>query len=110
MRQPTTTAEFAEGLSEAEFQRQVTQLADALGWSLQYHTHDSRRSQPGFPDLVLVHPGQRRLIYAELKAARGAVSDAQWAWHMALRGAGQEAYIWRPADWPDIERALRGPQ
>lgn len=73
MGEPTTTAEYQAQQSEAELQRMVTRLADTLGWTLQYHTHDSRRSQAGFPDLVLVHPGQGRIVYAELKTMKGVV-------------------------------------
>lgn len=42
-------------ISEKEFQAQVLDLARLTGW-LCYHPHDSRRSAPGFPDLVLVRP------------------------------------------------------
>ena len=40
-------------LKESDFQRAVIEMARLHGW-LVYHTHDSRRSAPGFPDLVLV--------------------------------------------------------
>ena len=40
-------------MNEAELQRNVLSLAAMTGW-LAYHTYDSRRSQAGFPDLVLV--------------------------------------------------------
>ncbi len=43
----------SEKLYEKPFQAQVVELARLSGW-LTYHTHDSRRSQSGFPDLVLV--------------------------------------------------------
>lgn len=55
--------------------------ARAAGW-LAYHTHDSRRSEPGFPDAVFVRDG--RIVFAELKAARGRVTPEQRAWLEAL--------------------------
>lgn len=55
--------------SEAAFQQKVEQLAGHCGWRI-YHTHDSRRSAAGFPDLVMVR--DVRLIFAELKSDIGA--------------------------------------
>lgn len=43
----------AGAVMEKVFQAQVLDLAHLSGW-LCYHTHNSRRSAPGFPDLVLV--------------------------------------------------------
>ena len=40
-------------MTEREWQAQVVSAAQALGWTT-YHTHDSRRSNKGWPDLVLV--------------------------------------------------------
>lgn len=90
--------------SEAQFQREVLNLAEFNGWR-PYHTHDSRRSHPGFPDLVLVRDG--RLIFAELKSATGRVRPAQQEWMDALRAVdGVEVYLWRPADIDHITRTL----
>jgi hypothetical protein len=95
-----------ETLTERELQNAVIELAGYLGWRT-YHTHDSRRSNPGFPDLVLVRD---RLIFAELKSAKGRLSPAQQFWLADLEhDAGQEVYVWRPSDWLDgtIEQILR---
>ena len=85
-----------EFLGERAFQEAVLQLARLHGW-LAYHTHDSRRSQAGFPDLVLVR-GQR-VVFAELKSAKGRVRPAQRVWLDRLEAAGAETYLWRPSDW-----------
>ena len=91
-------------MTEAAFQQHILDRARAAGWRC-YHTHDSRRSEPGFPDLVCVHDG--RLVAAELKAARGRVTEEQAEWLAALgRVEGCEAYLWRPADQPEIEEVL----
>lgn len=88
----------AREMSEATLQAQVITAARAVGW-LVYHTHDSRRSQPGFPDLVLVHARQGRVLFRELKAERGRVHPKQREWLEALQAAGQNAAVWRPSDW-----------
>lgn len=89
----------------------------------------------GFPDLVCVRGP--RLIFAELKARAGRLSVDQRAWLDALglvsqatryaadvamgedllepnlsheadyRGCGVEVYVWKPVDWPEVERTLR---
>ena len=89
-------------MRESELQRHVIELAQMLGW-LVYHTYDSRRSQSGFPDLVMAR--RPRVIFAELKSARGRLRPEQRRWETEL--GGQEYYLWRPADWDDIQRILR---
>lgn len=79
--------------TEAEFTRLFLRVARAKGWTRWYHTHDSRRSDRGFPDWVLVHPGQRRVIFVELKGFAGSASDEQRAWLGDLNAAGAEAYL-----------------
>jgi len=70
-----------------------------------YHTQISIHSAKGFPDLVLVGRGQ--IVFAEVKTATGRVSPEQQAWIDAINANGGRAYIWRPADWLEVERVLR---
>jgi hypothetical protein len=79
--------------TEAEFTRLFLRIARAKGWTRRYHTHDSRRSTRGFPDWVLVHTAQRRILFVELKGFAGTASDEQREWMAALDQAGAEAYI-----------------
>ena len=90
-------------ISEKEFQTTVIQYAQRLGY-LVFHTYDSRRSQRGFPDLVMVREG--RLVVAELKRETGRTKPEQAEWLRLLRSAGVEAYIWRPSQWDAIESVL----
>jgi hypothetical protein len=90
------TAEMAE----------VIVLARALRWRRIYHTHDSRRSNPGFPDLVLCKPP--RLLFLEIKVLPGGrESDPQIEWMRALRECGAEAYtVWLPDEWNALRDLL----
>ena len=69
------------------------------GWR-SYHTYDSRRSAPGWPDLVLLRGGVA--LFRELKLDKGRLTAAQVEWIEALRGAGLDASVWRPRDWETI--------
>lgn len=123
-------------LGEIDLQRQVVQLAEMLGWE---HVHfrpaqtkhgwrtpGSGTMAKGWPDLTLVRARDRRLIFAELKAQGGYLSDEQTKTLLALRAlehrpAGQlheagrgrpdepriEVYVWRPSDFDEIEAVLR---
>lgn len=91
-------------LLEHAFQQQVEGLARVYGWR-RYHTHDSRRSNAGFPDLVLVRGPE--LLFVELKTARGRVRREQLEWLEALRAVpGIEVYLWRPEDWDALHARL----
>ena len=103
-----------EYANEREFQAAVLELLGWHGWRT-YHTHDSRRSNPGFPDIVAVHT-HGGLIFAELKTEKGRVSKAQQEWLDDLTGSLGASihlgYAWvgtlRPSDWTRIERLAKG--
>lgn len=82
-------------ITEAAFQRSVLDLIHLYGlWC--YHTYDSRRSQPGWPDLVIVGP--QGMILRELKTDSGKTTSEQDRVLSMLIDAGQDAGIWRPSD------------
>ena len=91
-------------IDEGEFQWAVEKAAKELGWMV-YHTHDSRGSAKGFPDLVLVR--KKSVIFAELKTETGKLTPAQKRWIAALMAAGQQTYVWRPSDLDSIARILQ---
>ena len=94
-------------ISEDRLQSAILDCAKLFGW-LRYHTHDSRRSHCGFPDLTLVRGA--RIVFAELKSDTGKVTRAQRDWIDALAATGVvETYVWWPKDWTDgtIEEVLR---
>jgi len=87
----------------------VRELALLLGYCV-YHTHDSRRSDAGWPDLVLAHRARKQLLFVELKSARGSLRSAQSVWLDVLASCGAQVAVWRPAQWADgtIQRCLKG--
>ena len=99
--------------TEADFQQAIIELAEATCW-LWYHHPDSRKAPAGFPDLVLVHGERKRIILAELKTEKGRLREDQRTWLDTLTGAAKgapdcvEVHLWRPSDWPTIERILKG--
>lgn len=101
----------AEGLDldidEKAFQAKVVKLAKEWDWEC-YHTFDSRRSESGFPDLVLAHDARRLLLFRELKTETGTVTAAQKRWLNILRRAGADADVWRPSHWSAIVATLTG--
>jgi len=94
--------------SEAAFQTQLVTHARRLGW-LVYHTFDSRRSAPGFPDLILVRGDQ--LLAIECKSADGRVTDEQRTWLEAFDAVRTvRAFVARSdGDWSSIAAVLSPP-
>ena len=113
-------------LTERDFMRQVTELAELFGWqwahfrpamtTTGWRTAVSGPLGKGWPDLVLVRPNAapRRLAFVELKRDGAKTQPDQdrvldvlddLRWSSAL--AGVETYVWRPEDWPQIETILR---
>ena len=81
-------------ITEKELQSAVLEQMRWQGW-LCYHTHDSRRSQPGFPDLVGVKGS--RLLFVEFKTEKGKIRYEQTEWLSALAHAHDEVYLVRPS-------------
>lgn len=96
-------------LTEAQFQAQIVEMAEWLGWRT-YHTFDSRRSHAGFPDLTLVRGGE--LIMAELKDDTGKPTPEQLEWYAQLLVVQDNApgvfhsRIWRPRHMDAVDKLL----
>lgn len=96
---PETTDE-----PEARFLARILALAKQHSW-LCYHTYRSDKSPPGFPDIVMVRPGET--LWVECKTNTGKLTQEQMTWLSLLEHAGQECHVWRPKDWAQIEERLR---
>jgi hypothetical protein len=91
-------------VTEKAWQGVVLELAGFYRW-VSYHTYDSRRSNPGWPDLVLARPPE--LIFVELKTDRGRVRPEQQLWLDRLVACGQEVHVWRPRDLGAVHERLK---
>lgn len=91
-------------ISEKEWQTTVTDLAKVYGWMV-FHQLDSRGTEAGWPDLVLIRPPE--CLFVELKSERGRVRPEQSLVLESLAACGLEVYVWRPAGWPEIATRLR---
>ncbi|SRR6266496_1878969 len=89
----------AAAMSEAELMEHVRALAAGLGLHA-FHAADSRRSWGrGYPDLTIT--GRGGVIWRECKTESGSLSAEQRQWGDALKRAGQNWRVWRPADLLD---------
>ena len=94
-------------ISEKAFMAAVVKMARQQHYMV-YHTHTSKRSPEGFPDLICARAGSP-LLAIETKTDVGQVTLAQQAWLEALAGCtGVVAECWRPAQLEEICRTLRG--
>ncbi len=91
--------------SEAQFQAAFMRQAREWGWFC-YHTYDSRRSDEGFPDVVMLR--RNRMIVVEAKRSRKEKpSPAQRKWLRAFQAIpGCEVGVWSPEDWDFIIKTL----
>ena len=94
-------------VSERSWQDTIIAVAKAHNWMV-YHTHDSRKCTPGFPDLILVQPKTGRLVVAELKTVSGQLDAAQQLWLDAFTKVTNrpQVYIWRPGDLEEVNEVL----
>ena len=90
-------------MTETQFQNKVISLAKQLGW-LCYHTYDSRRSQAGMPDLLLIRD---RILYRELKTDTGRLTLAQKVFGKRIVEAGGDYAVWRPSEMGVILEQLK---
>jgi hypothetical protein len=88
-------AQRAKAMLEAELSDEIRKLAEPLG-IMRYHTYDSRKSEPGFPDEVLA--GRRQMLFRELKRQGKNPTAAQQAWLDRLQALGHDVGVWRPED------------
>ena len=100
-RVPSSAVDALSGVvTEQQWQNTVVEAAQLLGWWV-FHDHDSRRNQPGFPDLVLIRPP--RVMFLELKRETGKLTTAQGEVLGLLEDCpGVEVEVARPSNWSSL--------
>ena len=93
-------------MTEQGFQNEVTSIADKNGWLWFHHPYEDGPVRSGWPDLVLVHPRRKLLLFRELKRERGPLTREQSEFLYALQAVGADAKIWKPNDWDEIVKVL----
>lgn len=104
----TPEERMLRAVTEKAWQQQVVEILEWHGWTT-YHTFDSRRSDPGFPDLVAIRARDGDHLVAELKRQTGVMTSDQLRWHALFLAAGVDAYVWRPADVDKVITRARWP-
>ena len=111
---PSPKARMQIPLTEAQFQKQVTDLATRLGWSWlhvermgneqgRWRTPVSGPLGKGWPDLVLIRRGS--LLWVELKGPNGVMTQAQKDLGIVLNKVAPY-YVLRPSDFNQIVEVL----
>jgi len=95
-------------MSEAILQTSVISAARGFGF-LAYATYRSTRSEPGFPDVVLVHPEKHRVIFIEFKTEKGKLSKPKWNKAKTRLLPGQTTWAEAFAACPGVEYMLVRP-
>jgi hypothetical protein len=92
-------------ISERDLQQLIIDLATTFGF-WHFHARDMRRSDTGWPDLILARPRSPLLVW-EIKAARGKLSDEQYDWGVVLMQVpGIDYRVIRAADWAYVVETL----
>ena len=92
---------------ERDFQHKVIKVARSFGWT-DFHVLRSKGMRGGFPDLFLIRPPD--IVWAELKATNGKLSDAQKEMYEMLKESLQNVYVWyaeNEEDWDEIVEVLK---
>lgn len=94
-------------ISEKQFSQQVFDLARLNGWlAFRYPTWQRTATTPGFPDLVLVRPGE--ILFLELKSEKGTISAAQESVLALLSGVTRvRVGTAKPSDWDTLVETLK---
>jgi len=102
-RHPKPKRVYQAKRTESDVQRGIVQALSYAGWLVMHIPNQSTRGRqrwaglmPGAPDLVAVKRG--RIVFLEVKAGQGKVSEKQSEVHDLLRLHGMEVRVVRGID------------
>lgn len=87
----TDRARYVRSIQEKTVQGQIEEHLALYRWDWVYHTHDSRRSQRGLPDLLAIR-GPRK-VWLEVKRVGERPTADQVMVMTLLHDAGDEVYL-----------------
>lgn len=102
-------------MNGGDLQEDIIKIAHVFGWKIAHfrpcQTKRGWRTAvsadgKGWPDLYLIHPERKLVLYREIKAPYEKLSAEQVEWGAWLLAAGQDYAVWRPKDWPQIVERL----
>jgi hypothetical protein len=102
-------------MTGGQLQEAIIEMAHAFEWRVAHFrpalTKHGWRTPvsadgKGFPDLLLVHPERKLVLYREIKTKYEKLSPEQAEWGAWLLAAGQDYAVYRPDDWPTIVNVL----
>jgi len=100
-----TVSPLSRAMTEDQLLDAIRSYARLMGW-LTYHVHDSRRSEPGFPDLVCIRGNTAWAL--ELKTEKGRITEDQELWISAINQVENiQAMVIRPSQLDEIIRLMR---
>ena len=92
-------------MREKALQKEIVDIARGQGWRVLHDFHPFM-SDSGFPDLHMVHPVEKKVLIAELKAEGKNPREDQVEVLACYEAMGVPVFIWRPSDLPKIPEIL----
>jgi hypothetical protein len=102
---------------EESFQSAVVEMAHLYGWKVALFRKARTKTGwvtavgadgKGWLDLFLAHDGLQKIIFVELKVPPNTCTPEQIGWLQYLIRCCEDARVWTPNDWDEIEDTLSG--
>lgn len=92
-------------MTEAELQQAAVETAETCGW-LWHHETDSRRTRPGFPDVVFCKAPRVLLVEFKTQAAKPTPEQQRWLDELERCDIISSGLV-RPAQLDQLQTYLR---
>jgi len=96
-------------VSENELQAEVIRILKDAGFTKIYHTYNSQKSEPGYPDILAIRTTDGLMLVLENKTETGKCTKAQLEWLEAFQSIKKyHVAVIRPHDIEDLVNKVRG--